>query len=182
MTCNLAVVEIGQEYLDWATELRQERHPNAGAVTHDDVGRYAVQYPDGAVEADGFPDRKSAEEYARRLEDENSRDEDQWCAASVAGGGTTGIKDPGARFTEMKAVRIVFTYPLTRKAKLEFGSETGFTRAEIVECIRSGYRKIYAEEDLTGKWGIWGHCIADLMIERVEVDDDTGVVSLYVGS
>jgi len=61
-------------------------------------------------------------------------------------------------------------------------SETGFTRAEIIECIRSGYRKIYDENALTSKWGIWGHSIGDLMIERVEVDDDTGVVDLSIGS
>ena len=66
-----------------------------------------------------------------------------------------GIKDPGARFTELRAVTIVFRYPLTRKARLKSRSETGFTRAEIIECIRSGYRKIYAEEREESKWGIW---------------------------
>ena len=200
MTCNLAVVEIGQDYLDWATKLRQGRYPTAGAVTHDDVGRYGVQDPDGAIVADGFPDRKLAEQcanhlkaaasggematdnFAGRLEEEDSWDEDQWCAASVELGGTTGIKDPGARFTELKAVTIVFRYPLTRKARLKFRSETGFTRAEIIECIRSGYRRIYAEEREESKWGIWGHEMGNLLIESVEVDDDTGIVNLGIGS
>ena len=62
-----------------------------------------------------------------------------------------------ARFTELKAVTIVFTYPLTREARLEFRSETGFTRAEIIECIRSGYRKIYAQER---KWGFGDTALA----------------------
>jgi hypothetical protein len=98
-------------------------------------------------------------------------------------------------FTELKAVTIVFEYPLTREARLEFKSETGFTRAEIIECIRAGYRKIYAEDggehspDLpcwmaapNSKWGIWGHDIGDLMIEGVDVDADTGIVDLCIGS
>jgi hypothetical protein len=120
--------------------------------------------------------------FAGRLEDEDSWPEDQWCVAWVDCYGTEGTKDYTARFTDLKAVTIVFTYPLSRKPRREFRSETGFTRAEIVECIRSGYRKLYAEEDLTGKWGIWGHDIGDLIIERVDLDDDTGVVSLSIGS
>ncbi len=60
MQCNFAVVEIGQEYLDWATKLRQDRRPNALAVTHDEVGKYAVQCPDGTIAADGFSDRDAA--------------------------------------------------------------------------------------------------------------------------
>ena len=210
MTCNLAVVEIGQEYLDWATKLRQKSCPNEGPVTHDEVGLYAVQYPDGAIAADCFPDRESAEEYANlfsgpgavtpldafagRLADEDSWPEGQWCVAWVDCYGREGIKDPSARFTELKAVTIVFTYPLAREARLGFKSETGFTRAEIIECIRSGYRQIYAEDDELvldlpgstgepeGKWGIWGHDILDLMIEDVEIDEQTGVVSIGIGS
>jgi hypothetical protein len=120
--------------------------------------------------------------------------EDQWSETRVDDSGTRGIKNPDARFTELKAVTIVFDYPLTREARLEFKSETGFTRAEITECIRAGYRKIYAEDggELTpnlpcwlpapgSKWGIWGHSIDDLVIERVDVDDD-GMVELWIGS
>ena len=99
--------------------------------------------------------------------------------------GAEGIKDPSARFTELKAVTIVFKYPLAREARIGFKSETGFTRAEIIECIRGGYRKIYAEERESApnsKWGIWGHDIGDLMIEGVDVDADTGIVHVCIGS
>ena len=212
MTCNLAVVEIGQEYLDWATKLRQKSYPTAGPVTHDEVGLYAVQYADGVIAADCFTDRESAQKHANnlmstgpdagtpldafagRLEDEDSWPEGQWCVAWVDNYGTEGIKDPSARFTELKAVTIVFDYPFSREARLGFKSETGFTRAEIVECIRSGYRQIFAEADELvfdlpgstgepeGKWGISNHDILDLMIEDVEIDEQTGVVSIGVGS
>jgi hypothetical protein len=200
MTCNLEVVQIGQEYLDWATKLRQKSYPNAGPVTHDEVGLYAVQYADGVIAADSFTDRESAQKHANdlmsngpdagtpldafagRLADQDSWPEDQWCMAWVDNYGTEGIKDPGARFTELKAVTIVFSYPLRREARFEFDSETGFTRSEIIECIRWGYRRIYADNALNNKWGNWGHNILDLMIEDVEIDEQTGVVSIGIGS
>lgn len=215
MTCDFSVVEIGPEYLDWATKLRQSRQPDAGAVTYDDVGRYALQCPDGTIAADGFLHRNMAEEYADylrsddesgglmfadsfadRLADEEGDNltEDEWCGALVDDSGTKRIKNPSARFTELKTVTIVFTYPLTREARLDFKSETGFTRAEIVECIRAGYRKIYTEDGARpaglpcwlaapdSKWGIWGHDIGDLMIVRVDVDADTGIVELGINS
>jgi len=67
MTGNFVVVEIGLEYLDWATKLRQARRPNAAPVARDEVGQYAVQCPDGTISADGFCDRNSAEEYVKDL-------------------------------------------------------------------------------------------------------------------
>ena len=215
MTRNFSVVEIGREYLDWATKLRQTRRPGAAPVTRGDVGHHAVQSLDGTIAADGFPDREAAQEYADYLrpddgsgllyadsfaerlaeEEGDNLTEDEWCMAWVDANGTGGIKNPSARFTELKAVTIVFKYPLTREARFEFKSETGFTRAEIIECIRAGYRKIYAEDGggrisddscwmaaPGSKWGIWGHDIGDLMIDRVDVDADTGVVDLWIGS
>jgi hypothetical protein len=218
MTPSFAVVEIGQEYLDWATKLRQTRRPDAGPVMRKEVGRYAVRCPDGTIAADGFPNRGAAEKYANCLriddgsnglwfwfadsfadrlawEEGDDLTDDEWCRAWVDGNGTRGIKNPSARFTELQALTIVFKYPLTREARLEFKSETGFTRAEIIECIRAGYRKIYAEDggelapDLPcwmaapgSKWGIWGHSIGDLMVHRVDVDTDMGVVELSMSS
>lgn len=216
MTGNFGVVEIGQEYLDWSTKLRQACRPNAAPAAVEEVGRYAVQYTDGTIAADGFPDRAAAEEYidyltsdhgsggllfannfAERLaiEEGDRLTDEQWCITPVNGSGTEGIKNPSACFTQLKAVTIVFDYPLTREAILEFKSETGFSRAEIIECIRAGYLKIYAEDggeytpDLPcwlpapgTKWGNWGHSIDDLVIDRVDVDTVTGVVKLWISS
>jgi len=138
-----------------------------------------------------------ADSFAERLAEEEGDNltEDKWCMAWVDANGTGGIKNPSARFTELKALTIVFDYPLTREARLEFKSETGFTRSEIIECIRAGYRKIYAEDggeyapDLPcwmaapgSKWGIWGHSIVDLVIDRVDIDSDTGIVELWISS
>jgi hypothetical protein len=216
MTRNFAAVEIGREYLDWATKLRQARRRDAAPVVREEVRQYAVQCPDGTIAADGFADRDAAEEYADYLrsddgsndlmfadsfasrlavEEEDNVTEDRWCRTWVDGNGAERIENPSSRFTELKAVTIVFDYPLTREARLEFKSETGFTRAEIIECIRAGYRKIYAEDDDEraldlpcwmaspgSKWGIWGRNKGDLMIDRVDVDTDTGVVDLWISS
>jgi len=67
MTCNFPVVEIGQEYLNWATKLRQDRRPNAAPITREEVAQYAVQCHDGTISADGFFDRNAAEEYVKDL-------------------------------------------------------------------------------------------------------------------
>lgn len=145
MADNFAVVEIGQEYLDWATKLRQDRRPDAGAVTHDDVGRYAVQCPDGTIAADGFFDRDAAQGYA------NSLVEDEWFDV------------------------------------------TGFTRADIVECIRAGWHKIYAgyvgdrAPDLhcwmaapDSEWAMRGPEMGHLVIDRVDIDPQTGIVKMWI--
>jgi len=72
---------------------------------------------------------------------------------------------------------------------------TRFTRAEVIECIRAGYRKIYAgyadgrAPDLHcwtaapgGKLGSGGHDIGDLVIDRVDADADTGIVKMWISS
>jgi hypothetical protein len=148
MACNLLVIEIGQEYLDWANKLRQDRRP----VTHDDVGHYAVQSSGGEIVADGFPDRGAAEEcvdhfYVQTVSlalTGEAGESNRWLQC-LDGGGTKGVKNPGDRFTELKAVTIVFDYPHTPEARFEFTAETGFARAEIIEYICTAFRKIYAE-------------------------------------
>ena len=153
MTCIFTVIEIGQEYLDWVTKLRRGAAPDAVAATHDDAGYYAVQSSGGEVVADGFTDRDAAEEYVDHLFvqsvsltlDGEIGEDNRWCRAWADGSGTKGGKPPGFFIPELKAVTIVFDYPLNREARLEFKSETGFTREEIIECIRAAIVKIFTE-------------------------------------
>jgi len=150
MTCIFTVIEVGQEYLDWATKLRRAAGTDAVAVTHDDAGYYAVQSSGGEVVADGFPDRDAAEEYVDHLFvqsvsltlDGEIGEDNRWCRAWADGSGTKGA---GFFIPELKAVTIVFDYPPNREARLEFKSETGFTREEIIECIRAATVKIFTE-------------------------------------
>ena len=90
---------------------------------------------------------------------------------------------------------IKFTYPLSGEFLFTFKSKKGFTRRKLVELICFTYQKIYDEENGTskvkeqsyaeasggtsslmnrvetdGKYGIWGHCIGDLVLEGVDVE------------
>jgi hypothetical protein len=113
MTSNFSVIEVAQEYLDWATKLRQARRTDAAPVTREEVGQYAVQSPDGEIIADGFPDRAAAEQFVDSLTSDDGSggllfadsfadhlaekegdnlSENEWCRALVDDSGTRGIK------------------------------------------------------------------------------------------
>lgn len=100
---------------------------------------------------------------------------------------------------EDEKIDIVFDYPLSTPATLSFKKKGGFTLAKLIECVRKGYEKIYAEEDedvgptgnLTGmmnrarsegRYGIWGHSIEDLAIETIYYNKDKKLITLSIGS
>ncbi len=47
--------------------------------------------------------------------------------------------------------------------------------------IARAYRRIYAEEALDGRHGIWGHCLNDLVIEAL-IPHKSGWCEIFVGS
>lgn len=54
---------------------------------------------------------------------------------------------------------------------------------DLINEITLAYRRIYEEEkENPGKYGIWGHHIEDLWLERMILDIETGNVKLFVGS
>lgn len=54
---------------------------------------------------------------------------------------------------------------------------------DLINEIVLAYRRIYEEEkENPGKYGIWGHRIEDLWLERMILDIETGNVKLFVGS
>ncbi|KKO89139.1 hypothetical protein AAW12_23695 [Sphingobacterium sp. Ag1] len=89
-------------------------------------------------------------------------------------------------------INIIFDYPLNKPATFEFRNDKGFTRRDLVLLISEKYHEIYKEEELTsavktiplqkrtgiinrnetqGKYGIWGHDLADLVLSGVEVHE-----------
>jgi len=87
-------------------------------------------------------------------------------------------------------VTVIIDYPLTNEYRFTLASDSGFTRARLVKEISRAYYKIYREEEATasvktipgserkttynrnrtnGKYGIWGHDIADLVLTYVVV-------------
>ena len=96
-------------------------------------------------------------------------------------------------------IQILFSYPLTNKVMFTYEKKGGFTRMDLFRRIYEGYKKIYDEEDAEvgdpgiyemlynrkesdGKYGIWGHYIADLSIEILYYDPSTRILKMAIGS
>ena len=96
-------------------------------------------------------------------------------------------------------IQILFSYPLTNKVMFTYEKKGGFTRMDLFRLIYEGYEKIYDEEEKKvgdpgpyemlynrkksdGKYGIWGHQIADLWIEILFYDLTKKILNLSIGS
>jgi hypothetical protein len=87
-------------------------------------------------------------------------------------------------------ITLIIEYPLTSEYRLKINSKHGFTRRELIMEISKAYHKLYEEEEATatiktvpvaqrttlynrnqtnGKYGIWGHDIADLILAEVMI-------------
>lgn len=103
-------------------------------------------------------------------------------------------------FDPATALRVRIDYPLSFPVVIDVSTgEAGFTRRAFAEAVAAAYRRIYEEEDATctldptprgfllnrsrtdGRYGIWGHDLADLVLEGAERGAD-GAWWLYVGS
>ncbi|MBP7508545.1 MAG: hypothetical protein KA807_12025 [Prolixibacteraceae bacterium] len=104
------------------------------------------------------------------------------------------------------SVKIIIDYPLTTPYEFSLESSKGFTRALLLSEISKHYYKIYNEEEesatiktipinerttmynrnqTNGKYGIWGHDIADLDLSEISVyrvSNGQIILSLFVES
>jgi hypothetical protein len=99
-------------------------------------------------------------------------------------------------------ITIIIDYPLTNIYKFDLHSKKGFTREMLLTEIRTHYFKLYDEEEKSastktvpmekrtmynrnetnGKYGIWGHDIADLVLTDIQVYKTTdGKIVLALG-
>jgi hypothetical protein len=92
--------------------------------------------------------------------------------------------------TGEKTITIQYDYPLSSEVNLSFNhpeGKTEWTRKQVFDAIQKGYNEIYDQEELaldTDKeppFGIWGHCIYDLVIEEVSMNKK-GILELSIGS
>ncbi|WP_194139913.1 hypothetical protein [Flavobacterium hungaricum] len=104
-----------------------------------------------------------------------------------------------------KEITIIIDYPLTNVYSFNLKSEKGFTREKLLTEIGENYFKLYEEEEKSasvktqpmeeremynrnqtnGKYGIWGHDIADLVLTDIQVfknKDGKLIVSLGIDS
>jgi hypothetical protein len=89
---------------------------------------------------------------------------------------------------------LVIDYPLETPFKTRFTVDTkGMTRRKLVGLIIKSYRKIYDDEDKDvggetgnipgmlnrapsqGRYGIWGHCLGDLMLHTAKLQKSGNV-------
>jgi len=105
-----------------------------------------------------------------------------------------------------KVITVIIDYPVRDQYRFDLRSDTGFTRALLLKKISEAYYKMYEEEEASatvktipvekrttiynrnetnGKYGIWGHDIADLVLSGVDVykgKDGKIVVTLGIES
>jgi hypothetical protein len=104
-----------------------------------------------------------------------------------------------------KKVTIIIDYPLKNEYHFDLESNNGFSRKMLLTEISNHYYKLYREEEETatiktlpmekrtianrnetnGKYGIWGHDIADLVLTDVYVyksEDDKIILRINVDS
>lgn len=103
-----------------------------------------------------------------------------------------------------KVIRIAFAYPLSNPFEVVYMNNTGFTRKMLIDKICEIYHDIYEEEAETatsqpeevkllssvtynrektnGKYGIWGHHLEDLVIERLMYSPADALVTMHIGS
>lgn len=99
-------------------------------------------------------------------------------------------------------VTIAIDYPLKNEFKFQLESKNGFTRKMLLSEISKNYYKLYKEEEesatiktqpmeqrvmynrneTNGKYGIWGHDIADLVLTDIYIyKDSEGKITLVLG-
>lgn len=110
----------------------------------------------------------------------------------------------GDSLVEGTKLRTVIDYPLS--TKVEFEVELAYYVNDMIGAICKKYKEIYKEENETSKkkamtldeefpgcgllnrnetngcYGIWGHNIGDLYIERLQLDTENKELVLVVGS
>lgn len=94
------------------------------------------------------------------------------CAVSLFSNAADYFKD--------HTVNITISYPL--KNPYTFTAKCRNLN-DLINEITLAYKRIYKEEkENPGKYGIWGHRIEDLWLEKATLDIETGNVKILVGS
>lgn len=111
--------------------------------------------------------------------------------------------DGDKKIIEQEEVTLLIDYPLTNEYRNTFFSKNGFTRKQLLKIVSEAYHKIYEEEEASakiktipiekkkqlinrnqtdGKYGIWGHDIADLVLSEISIyKNSKGKIFLVLG-
>lgn len=97
--------------------------------------------------------------------------------------------------SDLQYIKIKITYPISKYGPSEYeqNNKSWLIESEIppggittlrkqIQDISDIYHDIYAEEDKSKKYGIWGHNLSDLVLHTIEYDAKLNIVSLGVDS
>jgi len=103
------------------------------------------------------------------------------------------IEDLDKPVTRRAVLTFTLDYPFERALDGEVRTDGGATLRQIIDAVRATYRTMYqgtTVEDIAnldnkrvrGAYGEAFHVIEDLVIEGIELDDDTGRLEIVIGS
>jgi len=102
------------------------------------------------------------------------------CDVRIAARGDTEGTASALRLPPGRTYTMLVDYPFHRPYRHEFKTgEAGMGFAALLDELRGVYKRIYAEPD---RFGVWGHALDELWLERVTVDRQNATVALHVGS
>lgn len=95
--------------------------------------------------------------------------------------------------TSRSSLSFQLGYPFEKPYDGEVRGDGGVTLRQIIDAIRAGYRRMYEgttakpmdklqNVDVNGPYGRAYHAIEDLVIETIELDDETGELDIAIGS
>lgn len=129
-----------------------------------------------------------------------------WASLEKPEEAISGLKDAKEILIHKNVVTVIIDYPVTNEYRFELNAAKGFSRELLIEEISKAYYKMYEEEEATatiktiplekrttmynrnetnGKYGIWGHDIADLVLSEIHIYEDADkklVLALIIDS
>lgn len=103
------------------------------------------------------------------------------------------IDDLDTRVTSHAALSFTLDYPFEQPYHGEVRADGGATLRQVIDAIRTAYRELYRNTTVEpipdldnmrvrGPYGQALHVIDDLVIESIELDDETGRLEVCIGS
>jgi hypothetical protein len=97
------------------------------------------------------------------------------------------------RVTRLTELRFTLDYPFDRPYEGMVITDAGASLRQIFDAIRGGFRVMYrgasheeipnlVNQRVEGDYGRAFHAIGDLVVERIELDEETGVLEIGIGS
>lgn len=103
------------------------------------------------------------------------------------------IRGLDERVTSRPILRFTLDYPFERPYQGEVVTDGGASLRQIIDAVRAAYRQMYRDvtiepianldnKRVRGEYGEALHVIEDLVIESIELDEQSGQLQIFIGS